>query len=273
MQAAPGGFILRPLHPLFGVTVVGLDAGAPLSAETFGLLRAALRDHLLVVIGDRFLTPEAQTSFTARFGPLALHPLATLALAGRPDVVVEAQGCDDRDAAWHTDLIWSAAPSRVSVLVAPEAAQGVWATDFANQVTAYARLDAWLKDRIEFLEVEHDHPRRAAAGLPPVVHPLVQVDPGTGRRALLLDGTTAQRVRGLPHAESDDLLHRLQAAATHPAIVVRQLWRAGDLVIWDNTALQHRSIRPTGSRLHRTMVAGRPPVGPRQLAMPWVSAG
>jgi taurine dioxygenase len=250
-----------------------VDATAALPSATLRLLHAALRDHLLVVIGGCPVTPEAQTRFTARFGPLARHPLSTLALAGRPEVVVEAQGGDDRDAAWHADLTWSPAPSRYSVLVAPEAGQGVWATDFANGVAAYARLDPWLKDRIEFLEVEHDHPRRAAAGLPPVVHPLVQVDPGTGRRALLLDGTTAQRIRGLPGAESDDLLHRLQAAATHPAIVVRHLWRAGDLVIWDNTALQHRSIRPAGSRLHRTMVAGQPPVGPRQLAMPWVSAG
>jgi taurine dioxygenase len=264
---------LRPLAGPFGAEVAGLPLAVLPPPAVLEALRGALERHLLLVLRDQHVTPEAQLAFTARLGAPARHPLARLGHPAHPAIVVEAPGEDDRDADWHADLSWCAAPNRLSVLSAAGLPDGAWATEFASGVAAYAALDPWLRDRIEFLEAEHDHPRRIAAGLPPAIHPLVTVDPRSGRRALLLGGGTARRVVGLPAAEGADLLHRLHAAATHPSVVVRHAWRPGDLVLWDNLAVLHRARFAAPGRLHRTMVRGAPPVGPRDLAVPWVSAG
>ncbi len=269
-----GSLSLMPQHPLFGAAVEGLDLSAPLADAQLAEIRAALRRHLVLVFRRQALDPAALLAFTARLGAPQRHPLAGLALPTLPEVVVEAQDGDDRDLHWHADLTWTEAPSRVSALAACDAVDGR-VTEFANQVAAWQRLNPWLRDRIEFLEVEHAHPRGAAAGLGPTIHPLVRVDPETGQRALLLDAGTARRVIGVPKAESEDLLHRLLAAATHPAIVLRHAWQDGDVVLWDNRAVLHRAriTRPHSGRLLRAMVRGARPLGPAALAMAWVSAG
>jgi taurine dioxygenase len=264
-SAIPPRFV--PLHPRFGAAVEGLDPAAALPEAAIRALRAALRQHLVLVFRDAALTPEAQVAFTERLGAIARHPLAELLLPARPEIVLETPAADGRDVLWHADLSWAAEPNRVSALAAGEA-RGV--TEFASQIAAYERLDPWLRDRIEYLEVVHDHPRREAAGLPPPVHPLVRVDPDTGRRALMLDGGTARRIIGVPQEDSDDLLHRLLAAATHPAIVLQHEWRRGDLVVWDNRCVLHRS---RGATLLRTMTRGARPLGPRDTVTAWVSAG
>jgi taurine dioxygenase len=262
-----------PLDQSFGVELRGLDTTAPIPPALAETLRATLDRHLLLILRGAAMTPESQIAFTAALGTPARHPLALLSHPRHPAIVVEAPGQDDRDAHWHADLSWAAAPNRISILSAADIPEGAWATEFASGVAAYARLDPWLKDRIEFLEAEHDHPRRIAAGLPPVTHPLVTVDPRSGRRALLLGGGTARRVVGLSDAEGADLLHRLHAAATHPSVVLRHAWREGDLVLWDNLAVMHRARFAAPGRLHRTMVRGERPVGPRDVGTAWVSAG
>ncbi|WP_270939319.1 TauD/TfdA dioxygenase family protein, partial [Falsiroseomonas oryzae] len=232
------------------------------------VLRPALRDHEVLVLRDQALRPDRQAALAACLAPPAMGRPSPPARA--PHVLVgEAEEFDGR---WRADLAWSPEPGRVVVAVQDDARDGRVTTEFASQVAAHARLAPWLRDRIEFLDVEHAAPQDGGAGLPGAVHPLVSVDPETGRRALLL-GDAAQRVVGLAHADSDDLLHRLQSAATHPAVVLRHGWREGDVVIWDSLAVQHRSTGPAAGRLRRAVLCGPPPPGPREVTMPWVSAG
>ncbi len=264
---------LRPLHPLLGAELEAPGPEGALPHADLAQLRRALDRHSVIVARGARMSPAAQIAFTARLGALEQHPLAGLSLPDQRGIVVEEPGTDDRDLHWHADLAWCAAPSRYSALSPAGVEAGTWVTEFASLTAAYDRLEPWLKDRIEFLEVEHDHPRRLAAGLPAVVHPLVRVDPASGRRFLMLDFGTARRVLGVTPAEGAELLHRLLAAATHPSIILRHEWRNGDLVVWDNLAVLHRSRYLAPGRLLRTMVRGGPPLGPRQIAIPWVSAG
>jgi taurine dioxygenase len=259
-----------PLHPVLGARITGLDLSRPLDADALHTVRAALARHLLLLIPGQDLDPMAQVAFTARLGSLARHPLPDLVLAEAPDAMLERPSEDFRDAEWHAHLTWAAAPSRFSALAA---ACGGGAADFASLAHAYGRLSPWLRDRVEYLQVAHDHARRRAAGLPEAVHPLVRLDPETRRRSLLLDAGTAQRVIGLPPAEGQALLQRLLALATDPGITLRHRWQAGDLVLWDNRAVLHRVVAAPDGALRRTMVSGTPPLGPAAFATPWVSAG
>lgn len=60
----------RPLHPLFGVEIIGVDLGAPLDDGTFAAIRAAFEEHSLLLFRGRSLDDEAQVAFSERLGPL-----------------------------------------------------------------------------------------------------------------------------------------------------------------------------------------------------------
>lgn len=280
-----------PLHPLFAVEVDGLDLSSPLEDEALRAVRDALRAHRLLVFRDQRLSPAAQVAFTRRLGAPALHAVAGLRLPGRPEIVLEAgasgaadgRGFGPGDLRWHADLSWTTAPNRVSALHAQALPPGGGATLFADQCAAHDRLDPWLAHRVQFLEAERDPVLRLAPDdemlepMPPAVaHPVVRVDPETGRRGLFVDEDTTARLLGIPEGEGERLLRRLRAAATDAAVTYRHGWRPGDLVAWDNHAVLHRAEpRAAGEawRMHRTMVAGGRPFGPAAVAQPWVVAG
>jgi alpha-ketoglutarate-dependent 2,4-dichlorophenoxyacetate dioxygenase len=72
------------------------------------------------------------------------------------------------------------------------------------------------------------------------VHPLVRVNPRTGRRSLYL-ASHATRVVEMPLPEGRLLLRDLTEHATQRQFVYRHAWKDRDLVIWDNLASMHRS--------------------------------
>jgi alpha-ketoglutarate-dependent taurine dioxygenase len=272
LAAAPGT-VCNTLHPVLGAEFEGFDIADHPDAERLAALRRALRAHLVLVLRHQRITPLALLAFTRQLGAPQPHPLASLTLSDVPEIVVEEPVYDAHDLLWHADLAWTDQPNRTSVLAfGASAAEGA-VTEFSSLVAAYDGLSPWLKDRIEYLEAEHDHPRRLATGGATPRHPLVHVEVETGRRCLMPGGATARRIPGLPPGESDDLLHRLRCAATHPAVVFTHRWRPGDVVIWDNLAVLHRHGAAGRIRLLRSMVQGPLPVGPASLTNAWVSAG
>jgi alpha-ketoglutarate-dependent taurine dioxygenase len=71
-----------------------------------------------------------------------------------------------------------------------------------------------------------DHVRRT------VEHPVVRIDPDTGRKGLFLS-TGALRLVGVTEAESRALLPFLLTHASSPNYTIRYHWQAGDFVIRD----------------------------------------
>lgn len=277
---------LAPLHPLFAAEVRGLDLSRPLPDAPLRALREALRAHRLLVFRDQRLSPADQIALTRRFGAPALHAVPGLRLPGRPEIVLEAgpnggngqDGFGPGDLRWHADLSWTPRPNRVSALHAESLPPSGGATLFADQCAAHDLLDPWLAHRVQFLEAERDPALRSAANgaPPPVAHPVVRVDPETGRRGLFVDEDTTARLLGVPEPEASRLLGRLRDAATDPAVTYRHAWRPRDLVVWDNHAVLHRAEpRPAGEawRMLRTMVEGARPYGPAAVTQPWVVAG
>jgi taurine dioxygenase len=278
---------VTPLHPGFAAEVSGgLDLAAPLPDAVLGALRTALGSYRLLVLRDQRLTPGEQVAFTRRLGAPAVHVAAGAQLPDQPEVVLETDATDGRvgfglgGRRWHADLSYTPQPNRISALHARSLPLvGGAVTLFADQCAAHDLLDAWLAHHVQFLEAEHDLSRRSGHGageLPPVAHPVVRVDPETGRRSLFVDEDTTTRLLGLPEPEAARLLRRLHAAATDGAVTYRHGWRRGDLVLWDNQTVLHRTEPTTTGqswRMHRTMVAGARPLGPAAVLQPWVMAG
>ena len=59
----------RPLHPLLGVEIVGVDV-TRVDAAAFQRIAAAFEEHSVLLFRGQTLDDEAQIAFSRRFGPL-----------------------------------------------------------------------------------------------------------------------------------------------------------------------------------------------------------
>ena len=103
----------------------------------------------------------------------------------------------------------------------------------------------------------------AAAGVAPVVHPVVRVHPANGRKALFVNEGFITHIVGLVEDESAALLAELFRHSTDDRFIHRHRWQPFDLVMWDNRSILHLATgRPPHLRrtLYRTTMRGDEPV-------------
>lgn len=260
------------LHPTFAAEVTGFDMSRPLDDATRDEIVAAMDEYAVLVFrNDGPVADEAHIAFGAAFGPLMrqrIHQSVSgrrLRLAapelvdvGNLDEDGNIQAADDPRRAfnkgnllWHTDASFDAVRATYSILAGHRMPPGGADTEFADMRAAYDALPDETKKRIEGLEAEHsvwysrmlggmDEPsEEVQATRPPAQHPLVQVNPRTGRRSLCL-ASHASHIVGWPRDEGRALLDELTAHATQPQFVFRHQWRNNDVVMWDNLQTMHR---------------------------------
>ncbi len=276
---------LRALHGDFGVEAIGVDAAQPLDAATVAALRAAFDRHRILVLRDQQLPPAAHVAFSRHFGELEIHvldqyhkdrhpeifELSNLGPDGKPNAVHPDRGT----LFWHTDASWQAKPALATLLYGERVPANGGHTMFADMIGAFEAFGAAEREYFATLRVRHDlNVSRLKAGYPPmtpdqrarrppVEQPLVRMHAPTGRRAIYL-GSHGQEIVGLPDLESRGLIERIMNHCTEPRFVYEHVWRAGDLVMWDNGATVHRGTEyDTAAEprlVRRTVVRGETPV-------------
>jgi len=263
---------LIPLHPVFGAEARGIDLTRKLSTEQVSAINAAMNRHAVLVFRQQPLSAQQQLDFTAHFGEI---DIGLKRVFKRPERLgddrlidisnVNLQGeVDRRDSPknlsnfanqlWHSDSSFMkprAAYSMLHCLIKPS-----WGgnTEFADLRHAYDTLDARTRDDAQGLQAEHyalhtrlllgdeaytDEQKKAMA---PVVWPLVDTHPGSGRQVLFV-GAHARQIVGWPTAESRMFLQDLLEHATRHEHVYVHEWQPGDTVIWDNRSTLHRGRR------------------------------
>ena len=270
-------FELTPLRADFAARVSGVDRVDAMDDALFARLRRALDEHSLLVISNQPMDDGAQLAFSRRWGPMeptkGVNPASGTFFARQSNVDVATGAIippDDRRIAyqrgnyqWHADSTFKRVPSLCSILSAREVPPEGGNTEFVSTRTAYEALPDALETVVEDLIVEHDFcvsrgrvgfrftPEEAAL-YPPVRHPLVQTNPVTGRKSLLI-GAHASLIVGWPADDGRALLEDLLARATAPDAVYSHRWAQGDIVIWDNRSVLHRATSYDSARHHRLM--------------------
>ena len=276
---------LRPISPVAGVEIRGLDLAEPLDALSQARISQAILDHHVVVFKDQALEPQHQLDFTQRFGELeehvirlrdgnkapALHVISNLDAQGHPTSKPYSHG----NYFWHTDKSYHAVPSFSTLLHAVELPPVGGDTQFANMHLAYEAMSDGRKRELAGLRLVHswEASRRNTGNRPatedekrdrpPVNHPLVRTHPDTGRKSLYC-GIHVSHVEGIPLDESKAFLSDLLAEATQDQFVYSHAWQAGDLVMWDNRCLLHQATANFDMDqhrrvLHRTVIRGTVP--------------
>jgi taurine dioxygenase len=265
---------VRPLTPVIGAEIHGVDLGAPLDDGVIAAIRAALLEHKVVFFRDQAITRQQHLAFARRFGALEIHP-ATPADQEDPEVLRIAHGPDSRgrENQWHSDVTWRSEPSLGSVLRALQVPEAGGDTLFSCMYSAYEALSPALKEWVCTLSAEHDIARVFARRLntsaealrekyPVQVHPVVRTHPETGRRALYVNTAFTSAVQGLSEKESAWLLEHLYSFATIPEHQCRFRWAPDSIAFWDNRACQHLAAsdyHPQVRVMERVTIAGDRP--------------
>lgn len=281
---------IKRLPAPFGAEILGVNLAEPLDAATFAQIEAAFNEHSVLVFHEQFLSDEQQIVFSRRFGPLekTIRGVATEEVFA-PEIAhlanVDGQGRvippDDTrmiyhsgNQLWHTDSSFKRVPALASLLSGREVPPVGGETEFASMRVAYDLLDPALQAKLEDLVAEHSFTYSrglVAPGLvsdedarqvPPVPQALVRTNPVNGRKGFYV-ASHASHIYGMPVEEGRALLRELTEIATQPHLVYRHVWRAGDLVMWDNRCTLHRGRPWDGAAyrrvMHRTTVAGDGP--------------
>ena len=283
---------IRPLSSTFGAEVVGVDLSRDLDASMFAAIEKTYNECSVVLFRDQRIGDEQHVRFSRRFGELEIHVLKEYVKPLNPELYVLSNivengkpiGIKDAGNYWHTDLSYTLAPSRGSIMYAlevPHATDGMplGDTQFASTAAAYDALPQAMKDKLAGLKAVHRfwdryiRERKAAgsdvvvseerrAQTPDVVHPVIRAHPFTGRKCIYVNEGFTIGIVDMPENESRALLRDLYAHCTQPEFTYRHRWRAGDFVMWDNCATLHRATvdfsLPQRRLMQRTTLKGLP---------------
>lgn len=257
---------VEPLSPVLGVEVRGLDLRGDLAPHA-EVLRELLGEHLLLCFRVPDLDPRHQLGLAAQFGPILDESRDgsgwTYVSNVEPGGVL-----GDGPYLFHSDLEFTEAPLPVLSLYAVEVPADPTVTRFANGVRAAARLDDETRARLvgrtavhvyPLLEARGDQRYRLADvddGAPRAEHPVLLRHPVTGATVLYVTAMQTDSIVGLDEAESEALLEDCWSRLYAPDNVYEHRWRVGDLLVWDNLALQHARDAVTGRRTLRRVPVG-----------------
>ncbi len=265
---------IRPLSPLIGAEIAGVDLRDRQDDATIAEIRAALVEHRVIFFRDQDISVEQHKDFARRFGDLEIHP-ATSPDQPNPEVLHIAY--DDkrkgRENHWHSDVTWREKPSLGSILRARAVPDVGGDTLFACMAAAYQGLSPAMQQWVCSLTAVHDisrvfakrlkkSPEELHAEYPPMEHPVVRTHPESGERALYVNTAFTSHIKGLSAKESDWLLAHLYAQASIPEYQCRFRWRPNSIAFWDNRASQHYAVSdyfPAYRAMERVTIAGDRP--------------
>lgn len=286
---------LSPLNAAFGLSIEGLDCSGPFDDRAAGELRAALREHGLLIFRNQQLNKAEQVEFSRLFGSLEIHPLAQQVDPDEPALLVlDSHGRDGNiepedpegivgQIDWHTDLAYVPKPNFAGVLhgriLPPEGGR----TGFVDRAATYDALPQSLKERIDGLTVVQSwrHSQelisknpafRSDEGakvlqmdlFPDLGFPLVVRHPMTGRHILNVTKMWSSAIVELPGAAGEDLIAELLAHSLQDRFVYWHSYAPGDLLLWDNYRMMHAAGGAKGKyrrQLYRTTIAGEHTIG------------
>lgn len=224
---------------------VDIDLSAPVSEDhRDALVRVWRRDGLILFRGQKLDKPR-QMDACEIFGPVQREAIDNFVVSN----VAPGGLLGNAELLFHNDIPYVPVPFIAGSLFAVEvASEGAPPTRFASALKAWDRLPDAFRQRIEGLKAlqvrGHILGRRTTladldAEDPCCVHPVVGRQQGTGRPYLFVNMDMTAQFTALDAGASDALLEELFGHLYAPEHIYEHHWTPGDLVIWDNLAIQH----------------------------------
>ena len=273
---------VRKLTGVIGAEIHGIDATKPVDPADVKAIKTALYENLVVFFrNQKPLTPDEHVAFGAQFGTLDISEIQPKPCERREVLILDqvspkGEGADHL----HRDRTYLEAPPMGSILQCMMKPDVGGDTCWASMYEAYDALSKPMQDLVDNLSALHSiaplvanstlvakHVGEKAATWPTTVHPLVEVHPETGRKALNVNSNWTTKIVGLHKEEGDMLLHFLLEHIKRPEFQVRFSWNVGDMAFWDNRTTVHCAIADYNTRriMKRVAFVGHKPMGPKQV--------
>ena len=269
-----------PSGAALGAEIRGVDLSEPLDDGTFGTIEAAFNEHSVLYFRDQDLKPQELIDYAGRYGDVQrLMFFNNYAMPEHPEILyvsnVQEDGKDigyaDAGSVWHTDMSFEQRPPRATMLHAreiPITGDGTVLGDtlFASAVKAYDSLHDEMKEKLRGLRVVHDvagRRRKTGTGTkddqkqyeakPLIVHPAIRRHPYTGRQSIYVVNGECVAIEGMDDADALPLIDELASTVIRDDFIYRHRWALGDVIMWDNCAVQHLAMHDYELPLRRMM--------------------
>lgn len=237
----------------FGAEVLDIDLRDVHDPDLRRALATALRDHRLLVFRDQELSDAEHVAAASVFGPVALEGRGQASEVGfvsnhRSDGVLGSIA-----ATYHIDYGFFPTPYTALSLYGLEVPASGTSTRYADAVGAARALPPALGTRLDGLQAravadvtspEGESGVRVRLGrldetYPHTLRPVLWPHRDTGEPILAVWEQQTDALLPLPPDESSALIEDLFAHLYRPPYLYEHGWRTGDLVVWDNHAVQH----------------------------------
>lgn len=257
----------RRLEP-FGVEVLH-DLARPLAPSEAFHFAELVRTHALVLARGQDLTMERQREICALLGPILLREGESGTMSN------EGGGPAASALSWHADAAYTDYPFDALSLHALDVVEGGSSTRFVHAADAAERLPEELRALLAGARQEMIAPHYSRLGertcdtRDPVaqksgVMPALFRHPRTGRTCVWVSELQTARLIDRDREEGRAALHRTFDVLYDDRFVFEHVWRNGDLIVWDNIALQHArgNLENSGRRVLQRVIVGTHGVAP-----------
>ena len=255
------GLRVRSVMPAFGAEIQGIDPDSGLGDEDRRLLQQVFDERGLLIFRGLEVDSDVQALLTR--GLVGLDDATSAeALAEEGQELPEPHYVSNRKPGanapygrllFHSDMMSFSRPCASLSLYGEEIESPVAPTIFASSTDAWNTLPEELRAHVEGLHAVHGHDETYADRdndegdvLIPVfteaqtaITPVALRHPRTGQTVLFVSQQKTLALVGLEHDASEALLEELFTHLYQPSGLYRHYWAQGDLVVWDNLAVQH----------------------------------
>jgi taurine dioxygenase len=198
----------------------------------------------VVFRGGGAIAPERQVEITGWFGQIGANSDGQ----GRPWTVLHNDDpAGSRELPFHCDISYMQFPIEGISLHPQSLPGGETSTSFVSNAQAWDALPLELQQELRGRKGRHYYASGQLMNFDwPVFehwHPICLEHPKTGRPLLFVTEHHVDRIEGMSDQRSAEVLQELFARLYAPERQYEHVWREGDLLIWDNLAVQHARTR------------------------------
>jgi len=265
-----GELSVREIGPGFGVEVSGLAPNVPVSPDNCRELRRLFDDHGLLLFRDVDASLGFQTwmSWMLIGREMPDDPALAGPRGGRDYYVSNKEpeaGAPFGRLMFHSDMMWREDAFQILSLYGVEVEQPSIPTLFASAAQGWKTLPPDLRRCVDGKFAEHGHDATyARQGDDDVLVSTYDADdraklpighrhPRTGQPLLYVCEQFTHGIVDMPPDQGEALLRELFGHLSRPEAVYEHHWRKGDLIFWDNLALQHARPNVSGEGPVRTL--------------------
>ncbi|MET0587460.1 MAG: TauD/TfdA family dioxygenase [Novosphingobium sp.] len=236
---------IAPLPQGFGAEITGFSLQDDRSEADVARLREAFdAHHLLIFRGEGTITPDRQTEICGWFGPTGCDT----GQDGRSHTMMDnAEAIGRKALPFHSDITYMEFPIEGISLHPLDLPRSPTSTTFVSNACGWDALSPELQDELHDALGQHYYADSLTMDMDwPIFeywHPVRMEHPRTGRPLLFVTEHHVEQLSGVSDERSAQLLPILFDILYAPERRYEHFWQSGDLLVWDNLAIQHARTR------------------------------